>query len=263
MGFFKEFGLGIRTYSRAWKFIKEHKLWGYLFLPGTINLIIFIGLAILGYIYSGILNDKLTNWFSIETDWLKTLMYWTTFIMVRLATSLLFYYTYRYLMLIFLSPALAILAEKVMEIQTGIKRPFVFKQFLKDVLRGIMLAIRNLAVELMILFIIFLIGFIPVIGFIAPFLSFFVSAYYYGFSMMDYRNELKQMSVKESIIMIKKHKGIAYGNGTVFSFCMFIPFFGAMIAPILALVAAQLAISDIEEQDRLKLQAKKDQPIPI
>jgi CysZ protein len=79
-------------------------------------------------------------------------------------------------------------------------------------------------------------------------LLFMVSAYYYGFSMLDYSNERKRLSVKNSIHYIQKHKGLTLGNGVVYQLIISIPFFGAIFAPITAVVAATISVFEMDEE---------------
>ena len=58
MALFKNFSLGIKSYGDAHRLIVKHKLWGYVFFPGIINLVLFILVCLLGY-YS---KDIVVKW---------------------------------------------------------------------------------------------------------------------------------------------------------------------------------------------------------
>ena len=115
------------------------------------------------------------------------------------------------------------------------------KRFVSDVLRGVVLAIRNLVIEFTILFSLFLFSFIPILGWIAPFLMLVVEFFFFGFSMIDYSNERKKMSVSESTRFIFANKGLATANGGVFYALLLVPVLGLMIGPTYGVVAATLA----------------------
>ena len=48
--------------------------------------------------------------------------------------------------------------------------------------------------------------------------------------------------------LTRKHKGIAIGNGFVFSMILLLPFIGVIIAPILSVVAATLAVLEVKKE---------------
>src|SRR5690606_25151495 len=114
------------------------------------------------------------------------------------------------------SPVFAYLSEKTESILEGRDFPFSFKQLLKDIIRGIRLALRNLLWQTVYTVSILILSFIPIIGWISPLISLFVECYYYGFSMVDYSCERRRLSPAESIRFIGEHKGLAIGNGLLF-----------------------------------------------
>lgn len=143
-----------------------------------------------------------------------------------------------------MSPALALFAEKIHTIQTGREISFVAKTFVNNIFRGVGLALKNLVKELVITFLIMLLSFTGLLTPVVPILLFLVQSYYYGFSMMDYKNELLGLNIKQSSNSIWNNKGIAIGNGVVFNLLLLIPFFGAMIAPMIALNAVFIAMEE-------------------
>lgn len=156
------------------------------------------------------------------------------------ARFILFYiYTlvYKNIVLIIMSPMLAFLSERVEELYLGKSYPFHVGQFIKDVLRGIRIAFRNLIRELFAIALATLF-----LGPLSPIVAFLVESYYYGFSMIDYSNERRKLTVKQSIAYIHRNRGMALGNGLVFYGLFLIPFLGWMVAPALGLVAATLGV---------------------
>ena len=251
MRFFKEFGLGFSSYSRAYKFIGKHNLRKYLFLPGIINLVLFIFLFWLTMLLSDACTEWFMNWIDIDQGFFADFAFYFFLILFRVIQFFIFYFTYKYIVLILIAPALAILAQKIHRIQTGENKPFNFKQFLSDVLRGVALAFRNMFWEILIFSFVNIISiFVPILAPFAPFVLFFIGSYFYGFAMMDYKCELLGYSIKKSSKLIWKHKGYALGNGSMFSLLLFIPIFGALIGPVLSLAAAQIAFFEIEEDKK-------------
>jgi CysZ protein len=66
---------------------------------------------------------------------------------------------------------------------------------------------------------------------------FLVQAYYAGFGNMDYTLE-RHYGYKESVQFVKSHKGVAIGNGIIFTMMLFIPFIGVLLVLPLSVTAA-------------------------
>ena len=65
------------------------------------------------------------------------------------------YYAYAYLggylIIIMMAPVFAIISEKTEQILSGNSNPFQWAQFFKDIRRGILLALRNLSIEIFVI----------------------------------------------------------------------------------------------------------------
>ena len=64
-----------------------------------------------------------------------------------------------------------------------------------------------------------------------------VQAYYAGFGNMDYTLE-RHYGYKESVQFVKRHKGVAIGNGILFTIMLFIPVIGVLLVLPLSVTAA-------------------------
>ncbi len=180
-------------------------------------------------------------------DWgfIKTVVNILFLVIFRILFILFYLFIYKYVVLIIMAPVLAILSEKTDEIISGNKYPFNLRQFFNDVMRGIKIASRNLFIELSLILLLFFITFIPLVGFLSAPLIFLIECYFYGFSMMDYSNERKRLTIRESTTFINRHKGIAVANGAVFYMLMLVPVVGLMIAPAYGVVAAAIAAEKV------------------
>jgi CysZ protein len=147
-----------------------------------------------------------------------------------------------------MSPIMALLSEKTDEIITGKKYPFVWDQFVRDVFRGIAIALRNMFIEFGFIIASFFLMWIPVIGWVMPIILLLISYYFYGFSMLDYTSERRKLKYRESIRYIRSNKGLAIGNGFIFSLLFSLPIFGGMIASVVAPVAATIAVIELEKK---------------
>ena len=156
-----------------------------------------------------------------------------------------------------MSPVMAIVSERTDEILIGRKVAFNFTQLIKDVWRGVLIALRNMFLEIGIIIILALVNLLVGLIF-APFavittplfaiITFLVGAYFYGFSTMDYSSERNKLNVRQSIRFIRKYKGIALANGTIFTMWLIVPvlgtYIGTIFAPITCTVGATLAIHE-------------------
>ncbi len=253
MTFTKGLKLGIQSYSKAYQFIKKYKLTWYFLFPLILNIVLFT----VGYSSTVSLSTK---WFVYVTDWLNidSWNFWGSGflssmlllflnIVLRLLFIIIFAYIGGYVVIVLMSPVYAILSEKVETILTGNKYPFEFNQFIKDIWRGVKLATRNFLIELFLTLILLLLSFVPIVGLFTSLTLFIISSYFYGFSFIDFSLERKKLNMNESIAFVKMNKGLAIGNGTIFSLVLLIPFVGVLISgfvSIIALVAATIATTE-------------------
>lgn len=184
----------------------------------------------------------------------------------------------KYLVVIILSPLLAHLSQKTEYKLTGNNYPFEMGQFLKDIKRGVRIALRNLLWQYLFFLIIFIVSFL---GWKDPksapvfYLIFVIAFYYYGFSFIDYVNERRKLDINESVMFVRHHWGLAIALGGIYSLMILGPvnlgiifsltgfgeknFFlsagelilhillwlAASTAPILAIVASTIAMNDL------------------
>jgi CysZ protein len=95
---------------------------------------------------------------------------------------------------------------------------------------------RNLARELALTLLLLLLGLIPVFGPFSPILIFLVQSYYAGYGNMDYTME-RHFRIRETVHFVRKHRGLALGNGIVFM-GLLLTGLGFLIALPLGAVAA-------------------------
>jgi CysZ protein len=168
-------------------------------------------------------------------------------IVVRLILVFFYFSLFKYIFLIIGSPLFAYLSEKTEAIMEGREFPFSFSQLLKDSMRGIKIALRNMMWQTVYSISILLLSLFPLLGWITPLISFFVECYYYGFSMLDYSCERHQLSPSASIEYIGKRRGLAIGNGLVFYLMHGLPIIGWVLAPAYAVVAATISLYHQQE----------------
>ena len=125
-----------------------------------------------------------------------------------------------FLLLLILSPLFSAVSEEVGKRLAHHTYKFSPLQFMKDIIRGLKISLRNLIYQYFMLALISIFLFMmpksSVLQLIANSLIFLVTAYFYGFSIMDYAMENYRMSYKASVNFMHQNPGIALGIGSVY-----------------------------------------------
>ncbi|MBO9564175.1 MAG: EI24 domain-containing protein [Niastella sp.] len=244
----KEIVIAIQSYSRAHRFISKHNLWKWIIIPGILYMILFLAGMIFFWASSGSAVTYLSHslgidrWLHRQESGILSFLFMMGEIMIRLILVLFYFSLFKYLFLILGSPLFAYLSEKTEAIISGKEFPVSWEQLLKDIARGIKLALRNTLWQTVYSVSLLILSFFPVVGWITPVIVLFVECYYYGFSMLDYSCERHKLSPSESIEYIGKHKGLAIGNGMVFYLMHLVPIVGWVLAPAYAVIAATISL---------------------
>lgn len=264
--FVQGFIYAITNSQKSVSFIFQKKLWPYLIYP-----LILWGITLLASIWffsalaetiANYLNQLinfnnipdsgswlsfakpfLTNYFAVFLSWALKLVFW--FITSTFS---------KYLTLICLSPLFSLLSEATEEILTQKKFPFSFAQLAKDIIRGIIISIRNMVLEFGIIIIcsIITLVFPPLLIITGPILL-LVSWYFIGFTMLDYSFERHKMNIKQSSVFTKQNLGLTCGIGLIYSLLMLLPYFlGLMFAPAVAVVTATISYIEIKQKQITK-----------
>lgn len=235
----KEIIIAIQAYLHAHRFIIRHRLWKWILIPGLLYAVIFC----LGTYLFWKSSSNAIDWMLLKTgikEWMQRMQNsWLSFLLIfgqvilHLVLMLFYFSLFKYIFLIVGSPLFAYLSEKTESIIEGKDYPFSLSQLLKDIVRGIRLAFRNMLWQTVYTISILLCSFIPVAGAITPLIALAIECYYFGFSMLDYSCERNKLSAAQSISFIGRHKGLAIGNGMVFFLMHIIPLAGWLLAPVM------------------------------
>ncbi|MEJ7589488.1 MAG: EI24 domain-containing protein, partial [Ferruginibacter sp.] len=205
----------IQSYYLAHQFIVKHRLWKWILIPGIIYSLFFCAGIYLFWISSGNAIDYLLSvtglkrWmYTMEESWLKFLFIFGQ-IILQLVLILFYFSLFKFLFLIIGSPLFAYLSEKTAAIMEGKDFPFSMGQLMKDIMRGIRLALRNALWQTVYIVSILILSFIPFFGWFTPLFALLIECYYLGFSMLDYSCERNKLSASQSVALISEHKGLA------------------------------------------------------
>lgn len=248
----KEIIIAIQSFAEAHRFIRQHRLWKWILIPGIIYMLLFITGMFFFWQSADNAVTYLSHAIGLE-GWLqRQRSEWLSFLfvmiglMLRLILVFFYFSLFKFMFLIIGSPVFAYISEKTQSILDGRDFPFSWPQLLKDAWRGIKLALRNTLWQTVFVVSLLLLSFLPVVGWIAPLIALFIECYYYGFSMIDYSMERNKMSPAASIHFISHHKGLAIGNGLMFYLMHGIILVGWVLAPSYAVVAATLSLHKIK-----------------
>jgi len=257
MSLIKDLQFGFSGYGKALEFIFKNRLYYYFLIPLLLNILLFgTTLSFVGeftaystsYIQS-ILNPE--SWDFFGADILKGTISFIINLVLYFFFFLLYAFLGGYIILILLSPVLSVVSEKAERILYKTDYPFSWAQIIKDSWRGIKLAIRNFLIESATIILLFLISFVPVIGLATTPILFIVSAYYYGFSFIDYTSERRKLNSRQSIQFVKQNKGLAIGNGIPFALTLLIPFVGVSLSGFIAIISTVAATLSIFQKEQL------------
>lgn len=244
----KEIIIALQSYRDAHRFIVKHRLWKWILLPGILYALLFFFSMYFFWITSrGVIEYALSS--SGLTSWLlqfKESFLGLIILFIRIGVQLILFFFYfslfKYIFLIVGSPLFAYLSEKTAAIMEEKEYPFSFSQLLKDIARGVSIAVRNGLWQTVYSISILVISFIPIVGLATAVMAFLIECYYLGFSMLDYSCERNKLSTNQSIEFIGKHKGLAIGNGIVFYMMHLVIIVGWVLAPAYAVIAATLSL---------------------
>lgn len=256
--FFSEFARGFRSYGPAFRMLFSTRYAWFLVFP-ILAWLLFFALGIwlvvsLGASVEDWINQGISAWLG-HISWLENAGSVVAFIFrifVRIAYFLLFLSVGGYLVMIVLSPIYSWLSERTEYDLTGKEYPFSFSRFLREMLRGILIAVRNTVFQLIVTLILMAFSFVPLVGLLSPVLLFLSSAYFYGFSFVDYTIERRYLQVKESVSYVNRNIGFVMGLGVPFAAALMLPMAQFLVCGIVSLasvMAATYAVCTLPSQE--------------
>ena len=244
----KELIIAIQSYSKAHRFIVQHKLWRLILLAGLIYALLFL-VSMYFFSRSAFHVIDYVNTITGLKKWLQHMQDgWLGFffafggVMVWLILMLTYFSLFKHMWLIICSPVYSYLSEKTTCILEQKTFTFTTKQLLKNTIRSVQLCIRNGFWQLIYSVALLILALIPIVGWIAPLIALMVEFYFYGFAMLDCSFEQRSVPASVGNDFIGKHKGLAIGNGFVFYLMHVVIVVGWVLAPAYAVIAATLSL---------------------
>jgi CysZ protein len=239
--FFKEFSQSTLSYYEAFQFVRKHNLKGFILSAAFFNLFAFVFVGVIAWIYTGKLIELIYSFFNIPEDWQEwgNVLQILTAIFIRILLISLYINLFKYIILIIFAPILAILSERTQNILNQQNKSINLIRLISEIGRGMIMGFILIGLNIILyLGLIFLSILLPFLSPALALLVFLLESFFFGASMLDYRNEYYQISIKTSLQKIFKHKGLVLGNGLALNLFILIPFIGVLFAPSFALIAA-------------------------
>lgn len=273
--YIQQFFKSLKAFFDAMQFISRNGMRRYYLFP--------VALAVLFWIGGFALINNSVNWiqegagqyleiesspngegffssFSEAWEMTKNWMSGASGVFLTLALKVVFWLllsiVMKYVILILLAPILAFISEKTESIITGKSYPFKIDQLIRDIWRGVLIASRNMVIEIAILIgLSILTFFLPFLAPITAAIGFVIGAYFYGYSMIDYISERRKLNMHDRNEMVKQHAGIAIGIGTLITLGMHVPFISFLLgsfASIIGAVAAVLLLTNRSQKNETR-----------
>ncbi|MFL1010665.1 EI24 domain-containing protein [Flavisericum labens] len=233
---------GIKAYFGAFSLISKLKLWKYFAIPMLISFVTAI--VIFGSAYG--LSDNVGRFISKIWiwDWGKETFSTISNFIGGLIIIVIGLILFKHIIMALSAPFMSPVSEKIEAHFSGnVPHSHRNTTFMQQLWRGIKINGRNLIMELLLTIPILFLKFIPVINIFSTILLFLVQAYYAGFGNMDYTLE-RHFQYKQSVQFVRKHRGLAIGNGIIFMLCLLVPIIGVILVLPLSVTAASVKTVD-------------------
>lgn len=237
---------GIKAYASALGLISTLGLWKYFAVPVLISFITasLIGLSAWSW------SDNIANTIDLLWIWEWGADWFHGFaeILGGILIIILGLIVYKHIVMALSAPFMSPVSTAIEHHFLGEKHIHRNTSNTSQLWRGIRINVRNLAMEIFITIPLLILSLIPVLNIVTTVLLFLVQAYYAGFGNMDYTLE-RHYGYKESVGFVKRHKGVAIGNGIIFTIMLFIPVIGVlMVLPLSVTAASSQTIRFIQDK---------------
>ena len=226
---------GIKAYAGALGLISTLGLWKYFAIPVLISFVTaaLIGLSAWGW------SDNVANTIDLlwVWEWGADWFHGVAEILGGVLIIVLGLIVYKHIVMALSAPFMSPVSTAIEHHFLGEKHIHRDTSNTSQLWRGIRVNVRNLTMEIFITIPLLVLSLVPVLNIITTLLIFLVQAYYAGFGNMDYTLE-RHYGYKESVQFVKRHKGVAIGNGILFTIMLFIPVIGLLLVLPLSVTAA-------------------------
>lgn len=221
---------GFHYFIMGWHLIRQKGLKRFVIMPILLNILLLSGLL---WLFINQIDSMINILISYIPDWLS----WLGGILLALSIFMiiiLFYFIFTALSGFIAAPFNGLLAEKVENLLTGKNLQETSAiDFIKDLPRMLKREWQKLKYSLPKLILLFLLGFIPLVGqtFI-PFITFLFSAWLMAIQYCDYPFDNHKISFPAMKSALAEKSTINLTFGVLVSCCMLIPVINLVIIPV-------------------------------
>lgn len=253
LGFFAQFKVAVSSYFKAVGLMFDKRYLSCFVYALLISAALVVVEILIAKSIVESAESYLLGLISPETFWapLRKIIQFVIHVGLHFIVYFIYITINKYVLLTVLSPVMSMISEKTEAILNGKTYTFQFSNLFRDLYRGAVIALRNMLIEFGCIFLSLFVVWIPVIGWLCPLFLFVLSCYFYGFSMIDYINERRELTHSQSIEYVKRHKGLAVGNGIVLLVLFAIPYIGVFLASVLGPISSTVAVLEVEKVENL------------
>ncbi len=243
--FVVNFTRGFFSPFRSVRILRSHpRLIQYILIPFLINVLVFSGAVYLGLEFFG---STVVEYIPQGEAWYWSILYWFLWVVAVLLTAILVFFSFTVVGNLIASPFNDLLSERTEETLTGAinDEPFLFRQFLRDAWRTILLEAKKMWIFVVIMVLILPLNLIPGLGnslytVLAISLTlFFLCIEYLGFVMVRKRQFFKE---QKSYIFARKFLMLGFGCGVLAT--LSVPFFQFFCIPLAVIGATRIWCED-------------------
>lgn len=221
-----EIKLIYKSFSESFILYKKVPFKGKIFIPLTVITLLFISYFFLGNKFS----DFLLNLIKSQ---MKTNIFTDAFIKLisKIFVYILYFYTYKFITLIILSPFLNIYSEKIEEFYKGRSYKFGFFKNVEFIFRGIGISLTIFAIELIFTFFFFFLGLLLPFKLVFYIITLMIQSFFVAYSFLDYTLERREFGVRESLSEAFRSFFSLSFMGFLFLITFTIPIVGVLYIP--------------------------------
>ena len=244
------------AYFKAYQYILSKRKWVDVVLPGLLlSVFLVIGFYLFTTSASTILHISflekigLKQWLDRQDSAFITFIFSFNGLVIWMVGTLFYLSVFKSIWLLVTGMYFQKLAQKVnLPVQVLLDNPSGTKIFfLEKAYSPALLVLNSMLWQSVYYMALFIIAFIPLIGWVTPLVALVMEAYYLGMNMLGFAFRKGGLSNSAIRGISGDKRGLAIGNGLVFYMLLIVPVAGWLLAPALGIVAANYTVSDAEK----------------
>ncbi len=235
-----DIGRGAAYLAQGFRLVREPGIRRFVLIPLTINILLFGGFIAWGYSQFQPLVQWLLDW---VPDWLGFLE-WLIWAVITSMTAVIVFFTFTPIANVIAAPFNAIMSEKLEEMLTGrpVNSGVSLQQLIIDSIKSQLGKLVYIAVWSVGLFVV---GFIPLLNLVSPFLWFIFGAWLMTLEYMDYPMGNHDLTFQQQKDAIKQRSGLALGFGGMVMVLTSIPLVNFFVIPVAVAGATVMWIREL------------------